>query len=220
MRPQEDEAVWGLPDYLPDDEHIVWQGKPGWKRLALEAFHVRKVALYFLLLIGIHLAYKSADGATLATLLKGSALLVLLAVAAMAILALLAWLYARTTIYTMTNKRLVLRFGVALPLMINLPWVKIEKVDLVRRGKGSGDIVLTVDRGEKMSYWLLWPHVRPWHFSPVQPALRSVAGVDAAVDALQSVIGKTATDTSSTSRTENSQRAPTTTGRGQTAAYS
>lgn len=219
MRPQEDEAVWGLPDYLPDGEHIVWQGKPGWKRLAIEAFHVRKVALYFLLLIGIHLAYKSADGATLATLMKGSALLALLGVAAIGILALLAWLYARTTIYTVTNKRLVLRFGVALPLMINVPWVKVDKVDLVSRGTGSGDIVLTVNEAEKMSYWLLWPHVRPWHFSPVQPTLRSVPDVEVAVGALRSVIGSTATQPAP-AKPERDQREIAAPRAGRTAAYS
>jgi hypothetical protein len=218
VKAQEDEAVWGLPDYLPEGEHIIWQGKPGWKRLAVEAFHVRKVALYFLILIGIHLAYKTAEGATLATLFKGSALLVLLGVAAIGILALLAWLYARTTIYTITNKRLVLRFGVALPLMINIPWVKVDKVDLVRRGSVSGDIFLTVNQEEKMSYWLLWPHIRPWHFSPVSPALRSVADVDAAVGALQSVVGSAGSAQRAPSKPERSQ--PAAAGPGRTAAYS
>ena len=87
-------------------------------------------------------------------------------------------LYTKTTVYTITNQRLVLRFGVALPMMINIPWSKIEEIDLRRHGDGSGDIALTVSKDRRMSYWMLWPHLRPWKFSPVTPMLRSIGGVE------------------------------------------
>ena len=41
------EAAPGLPSTLPDGEAIVWQGTPDWKQLAVHAFHVRKIAIYF-----------------------------------------------------------------------------------------------------------------------------------------------------------------------------
>ena len=40
-------AVSGLPEPLPAGERMIWQGKPDWRALALRAFHVRKVAIYF-----------------------------------------------------------------------------------------------------------------------------------------------------------------------------
>ena len=43
------EAAPGLPSDLPPGERVVWQGAPDWKRLAIHAFHVRKVALHFAL---------------------------------------------------------------------------------------------------------------------------------------------------------------------------
>jgi hypothetical protein len=185
----EHEPVRGLPEYLPDGEQIVWQGAPDWRQLALHVFHVRKVAIYFVLLAAIQVAFKLADGASAAAAAHGALWLVLLGVATVLILGILAWLYGRTTIYTMTSERLVLRFGVALPMMINLPWKKFDAADLVRRSGDSGDLVLTLAKGEKLSYWLLWPHARPWRFAPVQPSLRCLADVAVAADRLRQVIG-------------------------------
>jgi hypothetical protein len=36
----EDEPVRGLPDYLPDDETLVWQGEPDFKVMARRVFSV------------------------------------------------------------------------------------------------------------------------------------------------------------------------------------
>ena len=47
------EAAPGLPSALPKGERVVWQGAPDWKRLAIHAFHVRKVALYFALMLAV-----------------------------------------------------------------------------------------------------------------------------------------------------------------------
>ena len=44
------EAAPGLPELLPEGEHIVWQAAPDWKQLAIHAFHVRKIAIYFSLM--------------------------------------------------------------------------------------------------------------------------------------------------------------------------
>ena len=36
-----------------------------------------------------------------------------------------AWASARTTVYTITNRRVVMRFGIALPMTLNLPFTLI-----------------------------------------------------------------------------------------------
>jgi hypothetical protein len=190
MNEHESEPIRGLPGLLPEGEHIVWQAEPCWRQLALRVFHLRKVAVYFGLLAGLHLALKVADGTPPAAAAQGALWLVLLGGAAVLILGLLAWLYARTTVYTMTNRRLVMRFGVALPMIINIPWDKIDAAGVLRRSADQGDLILSLARGEKMSYWLLWPHVKPWRFSPVQPALRCLDAVGDAGWQLQRVISE------------------------------
>jgi hypothetical protein len=189
MNEHEHEPVWGLPEILPDGEHILWQGQPAWKQMALQVFHVRKVAIYFALLIAIHVGLQWSQGVAPAAIAQGSSWLLALGLSAIAILALLARLYSRTTIYTITNRRLVLRFGVAVPMMINIPWDKIDAVDLMQRGHDSGDILLTLGPQSKMSYWLLWPHAKPWNFSPVRPSLRALDEVDQVVAQVRQAIG-------------------------------
>ena len=44
------EAAPGLPSALPAGERVVWQGAPNWRSLAIHAFHVPKVAMYFSLI--------------------------------------------------------------------------------------------------------------------------------------------------------------------------
>ena len=45
------EAEPGLPEALPQNETMLWQGRPDVWRLSVEAFHVRKVAVYFVVLL-------------------------------------------------------------------------------------------------------------------------------------------------------------------------
>jgi hypothetical protein len=184
MNEYEHEPVRGLPEDLPAGEHIVWQGEPDWRGLARRAFHVRKVLFYFGLLIAWYLAAQSADGVASGVTATGVLWTFSTGALALGMLYLLAWIYARTTVYTLTNRRLVLRFGVALPMMINLPLEKLEAADLVQYGRGMGDIALTLTPGERISHWALWPHARPWHYSRVKPMLRAVPGAAVVADLL------------------------------------
>jgi hypothetical protein len=179
------EPIRGLPEELPAGEEILRQAEPDWWSMARHSFHAVKVGVYFLLLIGLHQAWHYSGGGTLAESLGGLAWQVSLAAVGVGLLCLLGWLYARSTVYTITNRRVVLRFGVALPMMINIPLDKIVAADLREFGDGCGDISLRLAEGEWISYWALWPHARPWRLSPVMPSLRSVP--DAAALAAQLV---------------------------------
>ena len=112
--------------------------------------------------------------------------------AALLVLAILALLYAKTTIYTITNRRLVMRFGVALPMMVNIPWERVDAADLKTHGGDSGSIALTLSPAHKASYWLLWPHAKPWRFSPVQPMLRCIEHPMDVAERLRQVVGQPA----------------------------
>ena len=50
------EAALGLPERLPRNEYVIWQGQPNWKQLAVDAFHIRKIFLYFAVMVGLQLA--------------------------------------------------------------------------------------------------------------------------------------------------------------------
>jgi hypothetical protein len=168
------EPIRGLPENLPQGERILWQGAPAWWPLAVGALHVRLVLTYFAFLfiwsVGVDLSAGVPAGEALLTASR----LVPVAVAAAGLLALYAWLAHRTTVYTITNRRLVMRYGVALPMTLNLPFTVVESAALRTYHDGTGDIPLVLNQEDRMSYFGLWPNVRPWRSAKPQPMLRRV----------------------------------------------
>jgi len=170
----DEEPVRGLPAPLPADETLLWQGAPDPRSLAQRAYGVRAVAIYFLFLLALRLA--EAGGSELATggWIAEIVPTLALAASAIALLGLLAWLNARETLYTLTDKRLVLRFGVALPMTVNIPLTRVEAADLKLHRDGTGDIAFRITRPERVSWLVFWPHVRPWQWARPQPCLRGI----------------------------------------------
>jgi hypothetical protein len=169
------EPVRGLPARLPAGEALLWQGHPDWRSLAVRAFHVRKVVLYFGLLALWSVASAWSDGKGLGGALFSAAWIPVMALAAVVPLAALAWLAARTSVYSITSKRVVMRIGIALPITINVPFRAIESIGLKRHADGSGDIPASLSKGYRLAFLVLWPHARPWHVRSPQPMLRSIA---------------------------------------------
>lgn len=189
MNEYEIEPIPGLPEIPPDGERILWQGAPSWGTLARRAFHVRKIILYFTLIFLWYLADKLWTGEE--SLLSVGLLagwLIFLAHLAVGLLVLLAWANSRATLYTITNRRVVIRFGVAVSMTINLPFSKIAAAGLRRYPDGTGDIPLSLTGRQPVSYLVLWPFVRPWHFSQVEPMLRGVPEADRVADILSTAL--------------------------------
>ncbi len=189
MTEYEEEPIRGLPGYLPAGEQIVWQGEPQWRALSRRVFHTHKVALYFGVLMLASAAQRITAGQSLPEIAGSVAWQFALGAVSVGILTLLAWLYARSTVYTITNRRIVMRFGVALPMMVNIPWDRIESAAFRSFADGNGDIALTPTAKGRVSYWTIWPHARPWRFSPVQPSLR---GIDDAARVAELISGAVA----------------------------
>jgi hypothetical protein len=217
MNEYEHEPVKGLPERLPDGEQMIWQGEPSWRGMAQRVFHVRKVAIYFALIVAIYLTMGIAKGEALTSMLGTAAWQVALGGATIGILLTLARLYSRSTCYTITDRRLVMRFGVALPIMMNIPWEKIDSASSRSFADGSGDILLTLIPGEKISYWMIWPHARPWHFAPVQPLLRSLPDADVVAERLRTIL-KSADGTVAIHRGAQRESEPSSPDRARTAA--
>lgn len=161
----DNEPIPGLPGFLPKGEEILWQGSPEWKRLAINALHVRMIAGYFAILAAFGALQGSWTGA-LITL--GVGLLCVI------ILAMIAWGTAKTTMYTLTNRRIVMRIGIALPKCINLPLSVIGSADLALHGDGTGDIPLLLNAPQRLGYIQLWPSARAWELAKPQPMLRAI----------------------------------------------
>ncbi len=172
------EPVPGLPDHLPKGESMLWQGSPEWRALAVSAFHVRKVAVYFGVILAWQFASAYGNGAPLRDMAISSAWTVGIGMAAIAILSLLAFLYARGTIYTLTSRRIVIRSGLALPVTLNLPLALIGTAALGKRSTGAASIALTVLKPNRVAFLVLWPNARPGYFNNPQPMLRCLADAE------------------------------------------
>lgn len=178
------EPVPGLPAMPPEGERILWQGSPGWRGLAWRAFHVRDVSVYFAALVAAQPVLALIAGASLLASVKSMLWVGAAGAVAIGALSLLAWLSARGTVYTITSRRLVMRFGVALPMTINLPFAVVAQAGLRQRRDGSGDLPIGIASGERVSYIVLWPHARPWRLGRPEPMLREVPDAARVADLL------------------------------------
>ena len=178
----------GLPAPLPAEERVLWQGSPAASSLARQAFRIRGVALYFGLLMGWRLYGMEGPLTDLGAAWTAIAPPLLMGVLVLTVLGGLAWLNARETVYTVTNRRVVMRFGVALPMTVNLPLSQVESADIRQHADGSGDISLTLLPGTRVSYLVFWPHVRAWRFNRVRPTLRAIPKPEYVADCLRAAV--------------------------------
>ncbi|MES2978347.1 MAG: photosynthetic complex putative assembly protein PuhB [Pseudomonadota bacterium] len=171
------EAAPGLPEPLPAGEQILWQGTPDWRTLAIEALHVRKLALYFAAMWGLQAAYLAGQpsGEMGRSLLTSAAM----AAIALVLLSATAWFAARSTLYTLTNKRVVMRVGIVLTLTFNLPLSQVAAASLRMGSGGKGDVALRLKGPDRIAWLHLWPHARPWALKNPEPSLRCLADASA-----------------------------------------
>jgi hypothetical protein len=186
------EAVPGLPEPLPAGERLLWQGGPDWRTLAVEALHIRKLAIYFALMLGWRLAVRWSDGAGFVDALISTLPMLALTFLALGLAASIAWLSARTSIYTITDRRVVMRIGIVLTVTFNLPLSRIESASLHRLTEGRGDIALTLGSGENIAYLHLWPHARPWRLKRTEPMLRSLVDAERVAGVLAQALATSA----------------------------
>jgi len=172
------EPQHGLPEALPAGERLLWQGSPVRSRIAREVFHLRAVAAYFLVILAMRFVFHYHDTGSIAESLGASTWLVPIFATGLILLWTLAHLVANTTVYTITDRRVVLRVGIVLSLTFNIPLARVQ-AGQVRRGRdGGGDLVIELVPGDKIAWAHLWPHVRPWRMAWPQPMLRGLASVD------------------------------------------
>jgi hypothetical protein len=195
---QNPEPIPGLPAKLPEGEKILWQGSPGVVALAIHAFRARAITVYFAVIALWRCAAMASSGATTADILEVMSAIAMFFAVAMALIFTLAYLMKKETIYTITSRRVVLRFGVALRKTVTIPFRLIASASLRAHGEGYGDVALALTGPDRIAYLHLWPHARPLKFGKAEPTLRAipdaarVAGVlAAAVEAAGTAIALT-----------------------------
>ncbi|MDP3416218.1 photosynthetic complex putative assembly protein PuhB [Falsiroseomonas sp.] len=186
------EDVPGLPGPLPKGENILWQGAPEWQGIARRALFVRGIAIYFILLAVLRGGDLTSQGAGAMEAVAEGLLLVVIGAVPVALLLLFAGLSARTSLYTITTRRIVMRVGVALPMTINIPFVLIDKADVAKHADGTGDVMVTLAKPHRVSWLALWPHIRPFRISHPQPMLRALKDADVAAQVLSRALAAAA----------------------------
>jgi hypothetical protein len=146
-------------------ERVLWKGRPAIGLFARTAFHTRTLGLYFAALSIIALVTGNSNAAIVSAVLG---------VALIALLYGLAWASTRSTLYILTDTRLIMRIGMAIETRINLPLKHVTAAHLRAHGKDHGDIALELGGERMLGVVLLWPHMRPWHYNRPQPMLRAV----------------------------------------------
>ena len=171
------EPVPGLPEALPEGEHILWQGRPDSLRLAKDAWKLNWVLGYFVVL-AVARVVASAQSVPLNTAMGHGIPLLIAGLLAGGILLLMATVQARSTIYTLTNRRVAMRIGAAQTMTLNLPYRQIRNAELMRHRSGKGTIAFELMGDTRFSYLMTWPHARPWRLAKTQPALRAIPEVE------------------------------------------
>lgn len=179
MSEHEFEAIRGLPGDLPEGETVLWQGAPNWVLLALDAFKLRWIIGYFAALVIWRLVKGLSEGVAAATALTTALAVLPLALLAIGIFCFLAWINSRSTVYTITSERVVMRFGAALTKAINIPFKIIESASSRVSPNGSGVVAVKLLAPNKIPLLLLWPHRKPGTIRNPEPAFRCIK--DAAV---------------------------------------
>jgi hypothetical protein len=152
---------------LEPGERILWQGRPEVGALRRHLLKVRWLVAYVAGLLAWKLALilgvrglRPQETFDLIALLGQGTLL-------MGIVAYLAWALARSTTYTVTDLRIVIRHGIALPGTVDIPLRALRSVAVRIHDDGTGDVALAVREGGGIGLSKLWPHVQG--FSPSQP---------------------------------------------------
>ncbi len=178
------EAALGLPEPLPQDEVILWQGAPNWISMAKHVFRLQWLSLYFAVIVILQLISVSSNEGGLAAGWSSVALAFFLAVVGLLLVGLLAYWSATTTMYTLTNRRIVMRVGIVLTVTFNLPYKTLGSADLKLYKDGTGDIPMQIATEDKIAFFHLWPHVRPWRLAKPEPMMRCVPNAKAVATVL------------------------------------
>lgn len=170
--------------HVRSDETVLWQGRPEVGPFVRRSLLVR-LSVAWIVVAGLGLAVTGSSAADLGW--TAMVLVMLLGLASF-----FGWLVRRTTKYTLTNRRIIMEFGIALPVTATIPLHHVASAALRPGPSGTGDLALELDQPLGLGYALLWPHARAWHLRRPQPMLRSIPDAEVAGRLLKARLEETA----------------------------
>jgi hypothetical protein len=165
--------VRGVSEALPPGERILWEGAPNARALARHLFFMRPLSAY----LGAMVLWWVAVNRTQINTEQFWATLGIQLMLVGGVLGGAWWLsrsIARGTTYAITDRRIVMRFGVIFPLTINVPLHYVEGASAREFSDKTGQIAVQLTKKESIAWIVLFPHVRPFEFSQPQPLLRGL----------------------------------------------
>jgi hypothetical protein len=200
------QRIRGTPESLPPGERILWEGKPDRAALARHAFHARKLAAYFAVIITLWFVNTRGEIPDEKFWLMFE-LQMGLALAVIGFSYLLAYFAHRTTVYAVTDRRVVMQIGIVLPMTVNIPLTFVEAASTRMFGDGTGQIAMQLPSKERLAYLALWPHARPWRLRQPEPLLRGLTDAAGVGEILRTAALGVAGDVSSKMVSEPSEDA-------------
>ena len=171
------EPSFGFPEALPTSEKVLWQGKPCARLIAKRIFFLPYLFFYFLALSLLSLVVDS-EIVTIHSFFVNFLSYMSLGLVAIFLLLSISFLISSTTVYSITDKRIVMRIGIVLNLSLNIPFSKIQSAEAKEYSDNSGDISIELTPENKIAYLHLWPHCRPWFLSSPRPRLSCLKDVE------------------------------------------
>ena len=176
-----DNKINRLPDEvgksIPSGEKIFWNGKPNWKSFGYHAFGVKYFSIYFFVCALYAVSQIDAIFSFGAFFTKFIPYLIS-GILAGTILLLLSYFSARHTCYVITEKRIVIRTGVALVFLLNMPFKNILSIDMKTLAQGRGNVIFKVQSKKRIPYLSCWPSVKSGSFFEPIPAFRSIRDIE------------------------------------------
>jgi hypothetical protein len=77
-----------------------------------------------------------------------------------------------------------MRVGIVLTVTFNHPYKSLKSADLKLYKDGTGDIPLQNATEDKIAYFHLWPHARPWRLAKPEPMMRCVPDAEQVAELL------------------------------------
>lgn len=184
MNASAEDALAALPGALPGGESVLWAARPAAGDLLRHLFHLRALLVLTSLLAAWPVLAGLDAGLPPAAALPGALLFLPFALPVLGLAWLLARTIARSTLYVVTDRRVILQVGYVYVRTVNIPLRLIRGVAVRPHRGGLGDVQIDVEPGALLGYPVLAPHARLLHLRRPVPLMRAVPDAERAAEAL------------------------------------
>lgn len=199
------EYIRGVPHPLPEGERLLWQGAPTMKAVATHVFHWRLVVAYFAAMLALWAVTTEHQPGSEVYVASAVVRVSLAAFVMLAVLG-LSRAVATTSWYAITSQRVVMRVGMAFPMSINIPFKLLESAGVGTFKDGTGQVTMSLAKGNRIAYIAMWPHCRVFRFTQPEPVLRGLEEPQRVAEILAKAVADAADESTRVERTPSSER--------------